>query len=64
MLPTLHEHFIEAAKKRFLEDDRFIGLLSSGSMIDGSIDEFSDLDLVIVYDSRYREEVMKERATR
>lgn len=30
-------------------------------MLDGTMDKFSDLDLVLVYDSSYREDIMAER---
>ncbi|CAI6033668.1 oxalate:formate antiporter [Cohnella sp. JJ-181] len=38
-----------------------LGLLSGGSMLDGTMDEYSDLDLILVYDPDYRDDVMTGR---
>ncbi len=60
MLP-IHEQFIEKVKEKFIRDRRLVGLLAGGSMITGEMDEYSDLDLVVVYRAAYREEIMNER---
>lgn len=60
MLPV-HERFIKQAKKKISRDNRLTGLLAGGSMIHGAMDEYSDLDLVIVYDNAYRNEIMEQR---
>jgi len=57
----MHEDFINLAKEKLREDYRLIGLLAGGSMITGFMDEYSDLDLIVVYDARYREEIMDYR---
>lgn len=62
MLPV-HEQFIEKATAVLQQDHRVIGLLAGGSMISGSMDEFSDLDLIVVYAPEYREEIMNQRMT-
>lgn len=59
MLPV-HERFIKQAKKKISRDNRLTGLLAGGSMIHGAMDEYSDLDLVIVYDNAYRNEIMEQ----
>lgn len=60
MLPV-HERFIKQAKKKISRDNRLTGLLAGGSMIHGAMDEYSDLDLVIVCDNVYRNEIMEQR---
>ncbi|OXM82913.1 nucleotidyltransferase domain-containing protein [Paenibacillus rigui] len=60
MLP-IHEQFIEKVKEKFIRDDRLIGLLAGGSIMTGEMDEYSDLDLIVVYRTAYREEIMNER---
>lgn len=60
MLPV-HERFIKQAKKKISRDNRLTGLLAGGSMIHGAMDEYSDLDLVIVYDNAHRNEIMEQR---
>lgn len=57
----VHEPFIERVRNRLIPDQRFVGLLAGGSMVTGEVDEFSDLDFVVVYDAAYKEDIMKER---
>jgi len=61
MLLQMHEDFINQAKEKLQQDHRFLGLLAGGSMITGTTDEYSDLDLIVVYDAGYREEIMNHR---
>ncbi|MBD0384215.1 nucleotidyltransferase domain-containing protein [Paenibacillus sedimenti] len=61
MTLSLYEHFIEETKMKLSQDDRFIALLAGGSMLKGTMDEYSDLDLVLVYEPEYRETIMTER---
>lgn len=49
MLLQMHEDFINQAKEKLQQDHRFLGLLAGGSMIKGTTDEYSDLDLIVVY---------------
>ncbi|NEN84818.1 oxalate:formate antiporter [Paenibacillus elgii] len=56
-----YEHFIETVKMKLIEDHRIIGLLGGGSMITGAMDEYSDLDLIVVYHPDYRDEIMQQR---
>ncbi|MBD2870267.1 oxalate:formate antiporter [Paenibacillus arenilitoris] len=58
---SIYEQFIENAKARLREDGRFVALLAGGSMKEGTMDRFSDLDLVLAYDVRYRDAVMADR---
>ncbi|TLS51424.1 oxalate:formate antiporter [Paenibacillus antri] len=57
----VHEQFIEQAIRYVSQDRRFAGLLAGGSMMRGTMDEFSDLDLIIVYHPEFRSEVMSQR---
>ena len=57
----VHEQFIEQAIGYVSQDQRFAGLLAGGSMMHGTMDEFSDLDLIVVYDSEFRREIMEQR---
>lgn len=61
MTLPIFDRFIEGAVSTLKEDERFIALLAGGSLVAGTMDEFSDLDLIVVYDSRFRENVMAER---
>ncbi|CAH0121452.1 MULTISPECIES: nucleotidyltransferase domain-containing protein [unclassified Paenibacillus] len=61
MLLPIHEQFITQVKEKLSQDHRFLGLLAGGSMMTGTMDEYSDLDLVAVYDSAYRQEIMNQR---
>ncbi|MGW9126949.1 nucleotidyltransferase domain-containing protein [Paenibacillus chitinolyticus] len=54
----MHEDFIKQTKEKLRQDNRLLGLLAGGSMITGVMDEYSDLDLIVVYDAKYREEIM------
>ncbi|ULL16668.1 oxalate:formate antiporter [Paenibacillus sp. H1-7] len=57
----MHEDFINLAKEKLLQDHRILGLLAGGSMITSTMDEYSDLDLIVVYDAGYQEEIMNQR---
>lgn len=60
MLPN-DELFIEQVKEIFTQDSRFIGLLGCGSMVAGTMDEYSDLDFIAVYKPAYQDEIMTQR---
>lgn len=57
----VHERFIEKAVEYLRQDQRLTGLLAGGSMVYGAMDEYSDLDLIIVYSNEFRSEVMEQR---
>ena len=60
-LPDSHNNFILHASKILKEDNRILGLSAGGSFISNNIDEFSDLDLIIVADPAGYNEVLKDR---
>lgn len=57
----LHDQFIEQAIAYVSHNQRLLGLLAGGSMMYGEMDEYSDLDLIIVYDHAFRNEIMEQR---
>ncbi|MBB6730637.1 nucleotidyltransferase domain-containing protein [Cohnella zeiphila] len=61
MLLPIHEKFIEQAIKKLSQDRRIRGILAGGSMMTNTMDEFSDLDLIIVYDPTCQAQIMNER---
>ncbi|MXQ55314.1 aminoglycoside 6-adenylyltransferase [Shimazuella alba] len=56
-----HDDFIRKIKKQIKDDERFIGILAGGSMINNTMDQFSDLDLILVYDSTFQNSILKNR---
>jgi hypothetical protein len=56
-----HDDFIRKIKKQIKDDERFIGILAGGSMINNMMDQFSDLDLILVYDSTFQNSILKNR---
>ncbi|MFF2479924.1 nucleotidyltransferase domain-containing protein [Paenibacillus sp. NPDC058071] len=57
----MHEDFINHAKEILRQDNRLLGLLVGGSMITGIMDEYSDLDFIVVYEAEFKEEIMNQR---
>ncbi len=62
-LPEGHARFLADAVSRLAADPRVVGVAGGGSLVSGSFDEFSDLDLVIVVDNESYEAVLAERGT-
>jgi len=60
-IPELHQRFIDESVSRLKNDIRIQGVAAGGSVLLGTMDEFSDLDLVVVIDPKHYSEVMKER---
>ncbi|TYA12157.1 oxalate:formate antiporter [Paenibacillus faecis] len=61
MFKPFFEGLLSQAREKASSDPRFVGLLAGGSLMTGTLDEFSDLDLIVVYDAAYREEILEER---
>lgn len=59
--PATHARFVENAIERLSVDPRVAGLAAGGSLVSGSMDEFSDLDLIIVADSDEYDALFRER---
>jgi Nucleotidyltransferase domain len=60
-LPALHARFLAEAVPRLAADARLVGVAAGGSYAAGALDEFSDLDLVIVAEAVAYDEVMGAR---
>ena len=58
---TTHQLFISRNLPRFAADQRFVGVAAAGSWAENSMDEFSDLDLIIAVEPESFEQVMSER---
>ncbi len=61
MLQIQHVQMIEKVLRFIKNDSRFVGLAVGGSYITNSMDEFSDLDFILVSKATYYEQVMEER---
>ncbi|MMZ63279.1 hypothetical protein D1872_255240 [compost metagenome] len=51
MFKPFFEGLLSQAREKASSDPRFVGLLAGGSLMTGTLDEFSDLDLIVVYDA-------------
>ena len=61
MIPKKHKEFIDKAINILKEDLRIVGIKAGGSYITEDMDEFSDVDLVIVVSPESYDVVMNER---
>lgn len=57
----IHEQFIRNTIDSLSKDKRIVGILVGGSFITGEMDEFSDIDFVIVSTNDSYDEIMVER---
>lgn len=60
-LPESHEQFLDSLLKHLRDDDRFVGLAAGGSLLSGTVDEYSDLDLIPVVADEHYAAVMEQR---
>ena len=60
-LPQAHTSFLSEALPRLQADERLIAVAAGGSFLTGDMDEYSDLDLVIVVEPAALHQVMQER---
>jgi len=60
-LPELHREFLLRIIDRLNTDQRIVGVAAGGSFITNSMDEFSDLDLIIAVEPAHYAEIMVER---
>lgn len=61
MWPDSHKAFLNTALPRFQEDRRILGIAACGSLTNGEMDEFSDLDLIVVADPMHYFPLFKDR---
>jgi len=59
-MPSAHRAFLEAAIARLRADERLVGLAAGGSFISRTLDEHSDLDLVVVSRPEVSGEVLRD----
>ena len=62
-LPESHAGFLDRALAHLTKDPRIAGVAAGGSYLTNSIDEYSDLDLVIFIEPSAYESVMNQRQT-
>ncbi len=62
-IPESHARFLENAVTRLAADPRILGVAAGGSYLNGQLDEYSDVDLVIAVDPAQMPAVLAERAT-
>jgi predicted nucleotidyltransferase len=60
-LPEAHRRFLDAALPRLAADPRVVGVAAAGSLVNGGMDEFSDLDLVIAVEPEHADAIQTER---
>lgn len=60
-IPDTHQEFIVHVTEKLKQDERLLGLSIAGSYVDGHMDEYSDVDFVIVVKDEYFDEIMAER---
>ncbi|MEH6437351.1 nucleotidyltransferase domain-containing protein [Massilia sp. DD77] len=60
-LPKPARAFIDNALQVLPADPRILALAAAGSYLTGNMDQFSDLDLIIVTEPQYQEEVLRDR---
>jgi predicted nucleotidyltransferase len=60
-VPDIHASFLRAAMGRLREDARLVGVAAGGSYLTGTMDEFSDIDLVVAVEPAAYREVMEDR---
>lgn len=56
-----HLDFVNKAIDLLKKDSRILGIAAGGSWITNTMDEFSDIDLVIVVDNNHEREISQER---
>lgn len=60
MIPSAHKIFVAHTIPRLEEDARILGLAAAGSWITKELDDYSDLDLVIVVDPAHYQSVLQD----
>jgi predicted nucleotidyltransferase len=56
-----HREFLQRAVDRLQSDPRIVGVAAGGSFLTNSMDEFSDLDLIVAVEPAHQSNVMSER---
>ena len=59
--PETHRRFLDRAVAKLQEDARLVGVAMAGSYVSGQLDEWSDLDIVIIARDDANEQVLRDR---
>ncbi|PSW22180.1 oxalate:formate antiporter [Photobacterium sanctipauli] len=62
-LPSTHQALLEKIIAMVSSDERFVGLSAAGSYASNTMDDYSDLDLVVAVDPAAFDDVMASRST-
>ena len=60
-VPSVHREFLLTSVEKLKSDKRILGVAIGGSFLSNTMDEYSDLDLVVVVDQEEYQAVLKER---
>ncbi|MGZ3711639.1 MAG: aminoglycoside 6-adenylyltransferase [Bdellovibrionota bacterium] len=60
MIPAMHQKFVDQALPKLRLDERVLGVAANGSWVSGKMDEFSDVDLVIVVRDENFSDVLRQ----
>jgi hypothetical protein len=60
-LPSTHCAFLQSLLAGLQRDPRLVGVLAGGSFLTNTMDQYSDLDLIVVVEERDYDAVMSER---
>ncbi|HEY41773.1 MAG TPA: aminoglycoside 6-adenylyltransferase [Dehalococcoidia bacterium] len=60
-IPPVHRDFLLTSVEKLKNDNRILGVAIGGSFISGHVDEYSDLDLVVVVAPEEYQKVLDER---
>lgn len=60
-IPRIHREFLQTSVEKLKDDKRILGVAIGGSILSNNMDEYSDLDLVVVVDREKYQEVRKDR---
>jgi predicted nucleotidyltransferase len=63
VIPKRHKEFVDNASAILEQDSRIAGLALGGSWVSGQMDEYSDLDFVIVVSDDKEDEICRNRTT-
>ncbi len=62
-MPQPHKDYLQRALSLFRPDPRFLGLGAGGSLITGGVDEYSDLDLLIITKPEFSNELLSSASS-
>lgn len=60
-IPEPHRTFLRQTLEKLRQDERLLGVAIAGSYLSGEMDEYSDLDLIIVVDDVHYQNILQER---